>query len=150
MPAAAGTRNRRRFTLRSVEGGFINYRRDDPAAAEAWRQQQCARLKAEGGAAVLAALRALAVKGAAARAVRAEVVQYFANQVHRMDYPTYLAKGWQIGSGPVESACKTVVGQRLKGGGMRWGEEGADAVCQLRALFKSERGQWEAFWANAA
>ena len=29
--------------------------------------------------------------------------------------------GWQIGSGPVESACKTVVGNRLKGGGMRWG-----------------------------
>ena len=26
---------------------------------------------------------------------------------------------WQIGSGPVESARKTVVGNRLKGGGMR-------------------------------
>jgi hypothetical protein len=118
------------------------------AAAEAWRQEQCARLKAEGGAAVLAALRVLAVKGAAARAVRAEVVQYFENQVHRMDYPTYLAKGWQIGSGPVESACKTVVGQRLKGGGMRWSAAGADAVCHLRALFRSERGQWQAFWSQ--
>jgi hypothetical protein len=49
----------------------------------------------------------------------------------------------------VEAACKAVVGQRLKGGGMRWGEQGADAVCQLRALFKSEKGQWEAFWGNA-
>jgi hypothetical protein len=38
-----------------------------------------------------------------------------------MDYPRYRSKGWQIGSGPVESACKTVVGQRLKGPGMRWG-----------------------------
>ena len=27
---------------------------------------------------------------------------------------------------------------------------GADAVCHLRALFKSEKGQWEAFWGNAA
>ena len=65
-----------------------------------------------------------------------------------MDYPGYVAKGWQIGSGPVESACKTVVGQRLKGGGMRWGEGGADAVCHLRALFRSAGGQWEAFWSR--
>jgi len=50
----------------------------------------------------------------------------------------------------VEAACKAVVGQRLKGNGMRWGEAGADAVCHLRALFKSEKGQWEAFWGNAA
>ena len=33
---------------------------------------------------------------------------------------------------------------------MRWSEAGADAICHLRALFKSEKGQWEAFWANAA
>ena len=73
---------------------------------------------------------------------------YFENQVHRMDYPSYVAKGWQIGSGPVESACKTVVSQRLKCAGMRWGEEGSEGVCQLRALFLSERGQWDAFWAR--
>ena len=30
-----------------------------------------------------------------------------------MDYPRYVANGWQIGSGPVESACKTVVANRL-------------------------------------
>jgi hypothetical protein len=114
--------------------------------AENWRKAWCTRLKAEGGGPVLAALRDLPVSGRAAQAVRAEVVKYFANQVQRMDYPTYVAKGWQIGSGPVESACKTVVGQRLKGGGMRWGADGADAVCHLRALFRSERGQWEAFW----
>jgi hypothetical protein len=65
-----------------------------------------------------------------------------------MDYPAYLAKGWQIGSGPVESACKTVIGQRLKGGGMRWGEDGADAVAHPRALFRSDKGQWEAFWSQ--
>jgi hypothetical protein len=59
-----------------------------------------------------------------------------------------LAKGWQIGSGPVERACKTVVGQRMKGAGMRWGEAGADAVAHLRALFRGEKGQWEAFWSQ--
>jgi hypothetical protein len=118
--------------------------------AEAWRQQWCHRLKAEGGVAVLAALRQLDLRGRprAARAAHAEVVTYFANQSHRMDYPLYGAKGWQIGSGPVESACKTVVGQRLKGAGMRWGADGADAVCHLRALFRSGDSQWQAFWSR--
>ena len=73
-------------------------------------------------------------------------LNYFRNNVHRMDYPTYVANGWSIGSGAVESACKTVVGQRLKLAGMRWGEDGADALCHLRALYRSEKGQWEAFW----
>lgn len=79
-------------------------------------------------------------------AVRSEVLTYFENQVHRMDYPTYEANGWFIGSGAVESACKTVVGHRLKGSGMRWSESGGDAVCHVRALYRSERGQWNAFW----
>ena len=75
-----------------------------------------------------------------------ELIGYLERQAHRMEYPEYLAHGWCIGSGAVESACKTVVGQRLKLAGMRWGEDGADAVCHLRALYRSEKGQWEAFW----
>jgi hypothetical protein len=31
-----------------------------------------------------------------------------------MDYPRYVAAGWHIGSGPVESACKTVVNNRVR------------------------------------
>jgi hypothetical protein len=76
----------------------------------------------------------------------AEVMNYLRNNVHRMDYPHYLAQGWMIGSGAVESACKTVVGQRLKQAGMRWREYGTNAMCHLRALFKSEPSQWQAFW----
>lgn len=33
----------------------------------------------------------------------------------------------------------------MRGGGMRWGEAGAEAVCHLRAGFRSEKCQWEAF-----
>jgi hypothetical protein len=104
-------------------------------------------LRDEGGDVLIGVLEAWdwpAVKGLAA--VRAEVLGYFRNQVHRMDYPTYEANGWYIGSGAVESACKTVVGQRLKGAGMRWSEDGAHAVCHARALYRSEPGQWTAFW----
>jgi hypothetical protein len=79
-------------------------------------------------------------------AVREEVLGYFGNQVHRMDYPSYEAAGWYIGSGAVESACKTVVGQRLKGAGMRWTQRGSHAVCHVRALYRSEPCQWAAFW----
>jgi hypothetical protein len=121
----------------------------DEAAREAWLGDWCGRLKRAGGAAVLEDLRALAVRGRAAKEVRTEVVRYFGNQAHRMDYPSYVAKGWAIGSGPVEAACKTVVGQRMKGSGMRWGADGADAVCHLRALFRSGDRQWDAYWCPA-
>ena len=118
----------------------------DAAAAEATHAAWAHRLKHEGGAAVLAHLEGLDIDGnPRARPAWEEVVTYFGNQVHRMDYPSYRAKGWQIGSGPVEAACKTVIGQRMKGSGMRWGHEGADAVAHLRALVVSEPGQWEAF-----
>lgn len=65
---------------------------------------------------------------------------------HRMDYPSYVARGWQTGSGPVESACKTVVGNRLNGGGMRRGQPGKDTVAQLRAVYLSEPSCWNTLW----
>lgn len=120
----------------------------DAAKAGAW----CHTLKHEGGQALLAVLEGIDLRGqkGEAREAYRQVLGYVRNNVHRMDYPRYRADGWLIGSGHVEAGCKAVVGQRLKGGGMRWGEAGADAVCHLRALFKSEKGQWEAFWGNAA
>jgi len=102
--------------------------------------------EAPGGQAILDELRALAPpRRQEVKDKHAEVVRYLGNNVHRMDYPHYLEQGWQIGSGPVESACKTVVGARLKLAGMRWGA-GTDPVCHLRALFKSSDRQWDAFW----
>lgn len=114
--------------------------------AEAWRRQ----LKRDGGLRLLRLLKELDLTGhpAAAQAAHADCVRYFQNHQHRMDYPRYLANGWQIGSGPVESACKTVVANRLKGSGMRWGSDGADALCHLRALYLSQAGQWDDFWEN--
>ena len=118
----------------------------DEEARAGWSKGWCHRLTHEGGAAVLEGLRGLETRGRAAREVRAEVVRDFTDQAHRMDYPLYVAKGWAIGSGPVEAACTTVIGQRRKGSGMRWGEDGADALSHLRAPFKSGDRQWDAFW----
>lgn len=123
---------------------------DDEMARQKWITAQCHCLKHEGGQAVLTTLEALDVsqRSPAVQEAHRAHTQYYRNHAARMDYPRYVANGWQIGSGPVESACKTVVGNRLKGGGMRWGSDGADAVCHLRALYLSEPGQWEAFWRN--
>ena len=46
-----------------------------------------------------------------------------------------------IGSGPVESACRHVVGKRLKGGGMRWRTGNAEVMLRLRALTHRIRRQ---------
>ena len=120
----------------------------DDEARQQQVQQWCHVMKHEGGAAIIAHLERLALppRKPAVAAKWAEVLNYFRNNVHRMDYPRYQAEGWLIGSGAVESGCKTVVGQRLKLAGMRWRADGTDGMCHLRALFKSEAGQWEAFW----
>ena len=121
----------------------------DEAKRQEQAEQWCRLLKAEGGATTPAVLREWdrpVRKSAALREQWAKVETYFANNRHRMDDPEYEAEGWQIGSGVVESACKTVVGQRLKGAGKRWGEDGAHARCHVRALYRSAKGQWDAFW----
>lgn len=125
---------------------------DDEAQARRVATQWCHRLKHDGGEVVLPELKVIDVSGRSRAVQEAHrvLLVYFGNQVHRMDYPSYRARGWLIGSGPVESACKQVVGQRMKGSGMRWGEVGADAVCHLRALFRSENGQWDAYWTSLA
>lgn len=120
----------------------------DEEKAKTQKGQWCHVVKHEGGAALVKALEALPLpeRRPTLRAKHEEVLGYLKKNVPRMDYPTYLAKGWLIGSGSVESACKTVVAQRLKLAGMRWREKGTHAVCHLRALYRSERAQWEYFW----
>ena len=119
---------------------------NDEAMREEWLGEWCHRLKHKGGVKVLEDLHELKVSGRASCEVLVNVTRYFENQSHRMDYPYYVLKGWSIGSGPVESACKTVIGQRMKGAGMRWGEDGANSVGHLRALFRSGDAQWDAYW----
>ena len=78
------------------------------------------------------------------RKVHGEVVGYFENHVHRMDYPL---PGQGLGDRlrPEESACKTVIGKRMKDGGMR-GARTEPTRCHLRALFASGEKQWDAYW----
>lgn len=119
----------------------------DAEAREGLVTAWCHTMKHQGGTGIVAELEKFTVPDKpTARTQYEETLGYLKNNVHRMDYPRYLANGWCIGSGAMESACKTVVGQRLKLSGMRWGEQGTDEMCQLRALYRSEPRQWELFW----
>ena len=71
--------------------------------------------------------------------IRRKNLVYFMNNKERMRYATFKAQGYHIGSGLVESACKTVVGQRLKQSGMRWSEAGAEAMLSLRSHILTHR-----------
>lgn len=69
---------------------------------------------------------------------------YFKKYSKFMDYAHYLEKGWPIGSGIIEAACKSVVKQRMCRSGQRWSIKGGQAILNLRAVVKSNR--WDSFW----
>ena len=112
----------------------------------------CHTMKHEGGAAIWKVLNQLdrGTMSQTAQDEHTRVLRYIGNNQHRMKYPEYIAKGWQIATGAVESACKTVVNQRLCLGGTRWAETGSDRVCHLRALLRSDEEHWDKFWATTA
>jgi len=71
------------------------------------------------------------------------LLNYVKEREKMICYPEFAEKGWQIGSGPTESMCK-VLTRRIKGSGMRWDGENAEAVMALESLFQS--GMWNAYW----
>ena len=65
---------------------------------------------------------------------------YFIKNRHRMDYAKLLDLGLPIGSGAMESAIRRVVNLRLKGPGIFWHRENAEAMIMLRSYYKA--GRW--------
>lgn len=102
-----------------------------------WAETHCHRLKQSGPGSLLRALKRRKGRTAAEKEALRLELGYFQGHKKRMNYPKYLSMGLMIGSGPVESACKIVVGQRLKQAGMRWTREGADAILALRTAVLS-------------
>ena len=73
-----------------------------------------------------------------------KTIKYFTRNRQRMRYAEFIARGLPIGSGPVESAAKTIVQARLKRSGMHWSHDGGQVVLDLRTFVKSNR--WEPMW----
>lgn len=110
----------------------------EAAAGVAWRAAMREALLTRGPEPLLAALRGWEPAGEAEREVKRIQLAYFERQQERMQYPEYLRRGFPIGSGAVEGACKHVVADRFDGGGMRWKLGSADPLMSLRAALLTD------------
>jgi hypothetical protein len=122
----------------------------DEEARTQWQHEAKSILYEQGGEALLGHLRGIELPPGASAEIHEELrklIGYIENNRHRTDYPTYRQKGWDIGSGPTEAGCK-IIGERLKGSGMRWVEDGAATVATLRALYVSGGNLWDGFWSQ--
>ena len=74
----------------------------------------------------------------------ANSLAYLETRLAQLQYPQFLADGWPIGSGMVESANKLVVEDRLKGAGMHWAEASVNPLLALRNAICNDR--WAECW----
>jgi len=116
------------------------------AEGRSWLAERLHSLKHEGPRRLLDVLDGMRLHKKAHREARRRLANYISKRIDRMDYPGWLAEGLDIGSGPVESACKRIINERLKGG-RRWRTATAVHMANLRSLILSD--QWAAFWEQA-
>lgn len=107
--------------------------------ARSWADEQNSRIEGGRGVDVVSALRFLKTRRKSAADLVSALSTYITNNLDRMDYPTYVAQGFRIGSGAVESANYHVTGARLKLQGMRWSVTGAAEMAALRADLFNDR-----------
>ncbi len=125
--------------------GRVMYEEGDPRGLH-WVRGRLGQVMTHGPGALLASLRHWRRRtGGAKRQAVEGLTGYVRKRRHRLRYPDFRRAGIDIGSGPMESGCKNVVGRRLKGSGMRWQTRNAEAMARLRAITASTGG-WEAFW----
>ena len=108
-----------------------------------WFNTQLHQLKHAGPAPVLATLRALHTAAPQTAGV-AEALAYLEKREALMQYPTFQAAGWPMGSGCVESANKLVVEARLKGSGMHWQRPFVNPMLAVRNVVCNNR--WSETW----
>ncbi|MEL7020571.1 MAG: hypothetical protein AAGK47_03095, partial [Bacteroidota bacterium] len=63
-----------------------------------------------------------------------KAVTYFENHQHKMDYKSYIDKGYPVSSALVESNCRHLVKDRMEQSGMRWSSSGAQHLMDVRAV----------------
>ncbi len=61
-----------------------------------------------------------------------------------MDYNQYLKKGYPIGTGVIEVACRYLIKDRMDITGARWGLDGAESILKLRSILKSN--DFDEYW----
>jgi hypothetical protein len=114
-----------------------------PALVDDWLTKQLHELKHNGPSQVLADLRRLVAMHPDVKEL-SDNLAYLEKREAQMQYPTFQAAGWPIGSGCVESANKVVVEARLKGAGMHWERDNVNPMLVLRNALSNDR--WEETW----
>jgi hypothetical protein len=117
------------------------------ASLAAWQKRHLHQLKHSGPDDLLSALRTFAAEHVAEEVV-SENLAYLDKRIAQMQYPSFQAEGWPIGSGIVESANKLVVEARLKGGGMHWTRASVNPMLALRNAVCNDR--WDEAWKESS
>ena len=114
--------------------------RQGSKAGTRWVQEQLADMLRGRVGYLIGGLRQLLTKRTLRQSVRealTNVITCVHNHRRWMKDDQYLAMGWPVGTGVVESACGAVVTHRMEGEGQRWSLAGAEAMLALRSLKKS-------------
>ena len=72
-----------------------------------------------------------------------KTIKYLTNHGHKMDYKSYLEKGYPISTGLIEGCCGHLIKDRMEHSGMRWTIQGAQNMIDLRAVKKNQ--DWKEF-----
>jgi len=119
---------------------------DDEAATAKWVQPRRHQLRHGREQQVLAEMAALKGSRGAAGAVIKREQNYFATHARRVNYQSIQRRGWPIGSGPVESACRQRQ-CRFKRPGQFWTPKG---MRHLSALTEARHNHhWDELWITA-
>ena len=110
-------------------------------ANKEWLSQTAHILKTKGYEQTIKRLEKLKCNTKVKKEEKKKLFAYLGRNEYRMDYPSYIEKGWLIGSGAIESAHRTVLQHRLKKSGQRWSKKGLKNIMRLRVINKS--GHWD-------
>jgi hypothetical protein len=74
-----------------------------------------------------------------------DLMRYLIERREKVDYAKFKAAGYDVGSGPTESMCKSL-SRRMKGIGMRWTGRNAESMVALESLHQSNL--WPNYWST--
>lgn len=113
--------------------------------SKSWLKEHLHQLKHEGPKKLLLEMQKLQKKYPQDKQITGNFA-YLKKREKQIQYPTFQAQGWPIGSGIVESGNKLVVEARLKGAGMHWAERHVNPMLALRNIICSDR--WQEEWSK--
>jgi len=130
-----------------VKASQVLYEPDDPRAQH-WQEEMMGRVWEQGSLGLLDRLCSYLRRhrtGPKHQALE-DLRGYVRTRVAMTDYPAFRRLGYDCGSGPTESLCGRLT-DRLKGPGMRWDQDNAEAMMALASLYHSDL--WDTYWKAA-